>query len=299
MAFPREHGLIARRGLIAAEIGEIVHLAQLCNQHEGLDVKLIWTMLQDRPADQINDFLYYSDGQLVGFLALFIFNAREAEVSGMVHPAYRDHGIFSAVFEAACEECRNRGLSSLLLIVERASSAGQAFAAKRSATYDHSEYKMVLMEPHELNIVRDILQFRAATPADASTLAHITAQAFTMPENEVDWYTEQALAEPTNLRYYVGEIDGCVIGKIDVNVSEEASFIFGFAVLPQYQGHGYGRQILTHMVQQILSAGQQNVCLEVGTENKQALLLYQSCGFTVTTSYDYYRLELTDFRGHM
>jgi ribosomal protein S18 acetylase RimI-like enzyme len=292
LVFPRELGLLARRGLNAAEIGEIVHLAQLCNQHEGLDVKLIWTMLRDRPADQLNDFLYYSDGQLVGFLALFIFNARDAEVSGMVHPAYRQQGIFSRVFEAACEECRSRGLSSLLLIVERVSSAGQAFAAKRSATYDHSEYKMVLTEPHEFNIVSDNLQFRAAAPADASTLANITAQAFTMPENEVDWYTEQALSQPANRRYYVGEIDGRVIGKIDVDLSEEAGFIYGFAVLPQYQGHGYGRRILTHTVHQILSAGQQNVCLEVATENKQALLLYQSSGFTVTASYDYYRFPL-------
>lgn len=292
MSAPLKDGLIERRGLLAPEISEIQRLAQLCNQHEELDMKLVWSMLRDRPPDQLNDFLYYADGQLVGFLALFIFNTHEAEVSGMVHPAYRQRGIFSALFEATRQECRSRGLSTLLLIVEQASPIGQTFARHLSTTYDHSEYKMVLQEPRLPTILSKRLQFRAARPADTPTLAHITAQAFNMPESEVDWYTEQALSPLNTHRYYVGEIDGGVIGKIDVNFSEEAAFIFGFAVLPVYQGQGYGRQLLAHTVQVLRSGGQEHIELEVDTDNKQALALYQSCGFKETGSYDYYRFPL-------
>jgi len=293
MSTPIKRGLIERQGLVAAELSEIKHLAHLCNQHEGLDMKLVWSLLRERPTDQVNDFLYYADDQLVGFLALFTFNSYEAEVSGMVHPAYRQRGIFSTLFETARQRCGSRGLSTLLLIVEQASPAGQTFVRHLSTTYDHSEYKMVLQEACLPDLLNEHLHLRAARLQDTSALRRITARAFNMPENEVDWYTEQALSQPSRRRYYVGEIDGDVIGKIDVNLSEDAGFLFGFAVLPEHQGLGYGRQMLAFTVQQLQSLGRQHISLEVATENKQALSLYHSCGFQETCSYDFYRFPLT------
>ena len=286
-----KQGLIESRGLDAAELDEIRQLAQVCNQHDGLDLKLVWSMLRSRPADQLNDFLYYADGRLVGFLALFSFNSREGEISGMVHPEYRQRGIFSALFEAACQEGRRRGIPSFLLIAEQASSAGQAFVRRLATSYYHSEYKMVLEEPRLPATFNERLLFRPAIAGDLPALAHITAQAFHMPESDVDWYNEKIL-ERASHRYYVGEIDGVVIGKIDVDLSAERGFIFGFAIVPECQGRGYGRQILAQTVQEIRNSGRQHVELEVATENKQALSLYQSCGFKETGSYDYYRFAL-------
>jgi ribosomal protein S18 acetylase RimI-like enzyme len=210
----------------------------------------------------------------------------------MVHPDYRRRGIFSALFEAASQEGRNRNLPSFLLIVEQASPAGQAFAKHLPTTYDHSEYKMVLEEPRLPGSFNERLHFRPARAEDARIMSRITAVAFNMPESDVDWYTESTLAQPNDRRYYVGEVDGEVIGKIDVSFSDEVGFIFGFAVQPEHQGKGYGRQMLALTIQEILRSGQQHIGLEVATENKQALSLYQSCGFKETGSYDYYRLQL-------
>jgi len=292
MSSTHKQGLIECRGLGATELAEIQQLAQICNERDGLDLKLNWNVLRARPADQLNDFLYYVDGQLVGFLAIFSFNSQEGEISGMVHPDYRRRGIFSALFEAASQEGRNRNLPSFLLIVEQASPAGQAFAKHLPTTYDHSEYKMVLEEPRLPGSFNERLHFRPARAEDAHTMSRITAVAFNMPESDVDWYTESTLAQPNDRRYYVGEVDGEVIGKIDVSFSDEVGFIFGFAVQPEHQGKGYGRQMLALTIQEILRSGQQHIGLEVATENKQALSLYQSCGFKETGSYDYYRLQL-------
>lgn len=286
-----KEGLVKRGGFDAAELSEIKHLAELCNQYDEIDLKLNWNILQKRPQDQINDFLYYVDGQLVGFLALFAFNQLEGEVSGMVHPEHRRRGIFSQLFEAACQEGRSRGLPSLLLIVEHASPAGQAFAQHLPTTYDHSEYKMVLEEPRLSTTANEHLQFRRANPEDARIMAQITAQAFELPEDDVDWYTENTISQLDHL-YYVGEVDGVVIGKIDVNLSDEAGLILGFAIRPENRGQGYGRQMLARTVQDIYRSGRKNISLEVSTVNRQALSLYQSCGFVETGSYDYYRLLL-------
>ncbi len=292
MSLPIKHGLIERRGLDASEISEIQRLAQLCNEHEALDLKLNWSILRERPVDQLNDFLYYADdGQLVGFLALFSFQTQEGEISGMVHPAYRQRGIFRTLFEAVCREARSRGILTLLLIVEPASPAGQIVVRHLATTYDHSEYKMVLEEPRLPTTLSKSLQFRAACPEDTHVLSHITAQAFNLSEDDVNWYTASTLTQ-ANRRYYVGDVDGVVVGKIDVGLSEESALIFGFAVAPEHQSQGYGRQILASTVQEIFNSGQCNIWLEVSTENRQALALYQSCGFKETGSYDYYRFPL-------
>jgi ribosomal protein S18 acetylase RimI-like enzyme len=286
-----KRGLIKRHQLDASELGAVQELAQICNEHERLGLKLNWNILRNRTSAQPGDFLYYADGKLVGFLALFSFSSHEGEVSGMVHPAYRRRGIFRKLFEAARQECRSRDLTTLLLIVEPTSPGGLAFAKRLGSSYDHSEYKMVLEEPRLPRIVNQHLQFLPARSEDLPVLAQITAQAFKMPGDTVDWYTEQTLAQ-ANRRFFVGVVDDVVVGKIDIALSEDMSLIFGFAVLPEHQGQGYGRQILARAVQEILSTGQRNIELEVSIDNEHALSLYRSCGFKETGSYGYYRLQV-------
>lgn len=292
MCFPAKQGLVECRGLDSVVLSEIKVLADLCNQHDGLDLKLNWKTLHRRPVDQLNDFLYYADGQLVGFLPLFCFNSQEGEISGMVHPAYRRRGIFSTLFAAARQEALRRALPSLLLIAEQASPAGQAFARHLTTTYDHGEYKMVLGKPLLPASVNEHLHFRLAQVTEAPILARITADAFHIPHDDVDWYTEQSLTRD-DCRYYVGEVDGDIIGKLDVSFTGTSGYIGGFAVVPAYQGRGYGRQMLARAVQAMLAHGQQHIWLEVSIDNEHALSLYQSCGFKATGGYDYYRLFLT------
>src|SRR5579883_2498152 len=95
MVTEKKQGLIKQQGLGKHQIAEIRQLASLCNTYEQLDMKLNWDMLNARPDNETNDFLYYDHGILAGYLALFSFNANEGELSGMVHPAYRRRGIFS------------------------------------------------------------------------------------------------------------------------------------------------------------------------------------------------------------
>ena len=291
MSEDKRHGLLKKQGLTQTELAEIEELAGVCNAYEGLDLKLNWNVLRKRSETEANDFLYYVDGKLVGFLPLFSFNAKEGEISGMVHPQYRRQGIFTALFNAVMEECQRRGLPTVLLIVEQASPGGQAFARRLETTYDHSEYKMVLDKPRLPAQMNERLQFRLAEAEDAPMLTRITSLAFDMPEGEVDWYAAHNVMARSDRFYYVGALDGAVIGKLDVQFAgEQEAFIFGFGVLPEYRGKGYGRQILAQTIQELLANGRRQIALEVSTDNKNALSLYQSCGFEETGSYDYYRL---------
>jgi ribosomal protein S18 acetylase RimI-like enzyme len=150
---------------------------------------------------------------------------------------------------------------------------------------------MVLEESGVPERLEERLHVRPATPDDLPQLAHITACAFDLPENEVNRYSTERL-EQADRGFYVGELDGLVIGKIDVLFSMHEGYIHGFAVLPEYQGRGYGHHLLARTIQEILARGQQDITLEVSVTNKNALSLYQSCGFKETSSYDYYRIYI-------
>ena len=106
----KHNGIKPCNGLLQAELKEIQQLAQLCNQADGIRLKLNWDMLMERSSEVTNDFLFYSDGILIGFLGIYIFKSTEAEISGMVHPDYHHQGTvsFSALVEAAKQVCKER-----------------------------------------------------------------------------------------------------------------------------------------------------------------------------------------------
>ncbi|GHO66006.1 GNAT family N-acetyltransferase [Ktedonobacter sp. SOSP1-52] len=283
-----KQGLLRKQGLGTEELQEIEQLAAQCEQYEQLEMKLNWNVLRERPAGETNDFLYYEQGQLVGYLALFCFNSQEAEISGMVHPAYRQRGIFRTLFQAATQEVRRRGVPQILCIVEHKSQAGQAYIQTLDTRFHHAEYKMVLQEPRLPGKSIEGLTFRQAQPEDGMLLAHITAVAFDMPRSEVTWYSQGN--GNVNLRRpsYLAQLRDVYIGKLDVSLGEQEAYIIGFGVLPEFQHRGYGRQLLAYAIQETLKRNPGRIVLEVMTENQGALSLYQSCGFQVVTSYDYY-----------
>lgn len=280
-----KQGLLRKQGLTADVLQEIEQLAAVCQQYEHLEMKLNWNVLHKRPEQETNDFLYYEDGKLVGYLALFCFNSQEAEVSGMVHPEYRRKGIFSRLFQAATEEVQHRNVPQILCIVEHSSQAGQAFSRRLNAQFHHSEYKMKLVEPRLPSGGIEGLTFRKSQAEDGMILAHITAVAFDMLRSDVTWYSQGPQPDRPS---YLAQVGDVYVGKIDVSLDEQEALILGFGVLPEFQGRGYGRQLLAYTIQELLKAGKRNIALEVVTNNQNALSLYQSCGFEVVTSYDYY-----------
>ncbi|MCB9103782.1 MAG: GNAT family N-acetyltransferase [Anaerolineales bacterium] len=84
-------------------------------------------------------------------------------------------------------------------------------------------------------------------------------------------------------------VDDLIVGKIQVTLGADEIYLSGFCLWPDYRGQGYGRSILTQIVNQLNRERRQPIVLEVACANRQALSLYQSCGFREVTAYDYYR----------
>jgi ribosomal protein S18 acetylase RimI-like enzyme len=58
------------------------------------------------------------------------------------------------------------------------------------------------------------------------------------------------------------------------------------------QGQGIGRQMLLAIVRGLQNSGSQWITIEVETDNRNALSLYERCGFVTVGATDYELLEL-------
>jgi ribosomal protein S18 acetylase RimI-like enzyme len=286
-----KQGLIARQGLTADEQKEIRALAEICNAHDGIELKLNYEMLTRRAENETNDYLFYNEaGELIGYLALYGFGGTEVEISGMVHPDHRREGLFRRLYDAAVPEIERRGYTSVLFIVCEESKSGKAFADSLATAYHHSEYLMRMEEPILQAQVHDV-QIRRSLVEEIPFLARVMTQAFGLPEEEEARNMSRLIGNDSR-RGYTILVGDEPIGRIGLDQADEReTFIYGFCVTPEHQGKGYGRQALSQAIELSLAEGRPEVALEVATENRNALRLYESCGFKVIGGYDYYQLK--------
>ncbi|MBN6187566.1 GNAT family N-acetyltransferase [Aneurinibacillus sp. BA2021] len=278
----------ARYGLTELEKQDIRQLAAQCKEKENIEIKLIWDMLDRRSSQETNDFLYYENGTLLGYLALYQFNQREIEIVGMTHPEHRQRGIFKALTEEALSEGRRREVYRLLFVCPRQSAGAKHFAASVGSTYSFSEYHMKLKERTSYNPSSPIY-LKRADMADIDLLTALNQSGFLMEEQEARGYTIQTLESPNDQTYIAYlQKTGLPIGKISVMTSPDDTFIYGFCVDSAFRGQGHGRHILSLTLDELQKQQLTHIALEVACENENALHLYQSCGFEKAFVHDYY-----------
>lgn len=286
-----KHGLIAKQTLTPDEIAEISRLIDICNAHDGLRMRIGLEMLRERSGDETNDFLYYADGQLVGYLEADSYGRKDKELAGMVHPDYRRQGIFTALFMAAKEEFERRGVQKLIFVCEHKSESGRAFLATTEADYAYAEHEMWLGTLHERGRRSEGLSMRRADAGDIDTIVSLLATDSGNVEDVKAWVTE-LMSKPSEYWLFLATLNGQTLGTVRLDFMEEVTGIYAFEVRLGYRGLGYGREMLEQLVHIARATSNKPIMLDVESNNTNAVGLYFSCGFEVKTTYDYYELSL-------
>ena len=291
-------------GHLHQEEYDLIHLLQShCSKADQITLKL---ELDYKRSDAIhltdkgklhdlNEFMYFSGAQLVGYLGVSAFGGATAppEVTGMVHPNFRRQGVFSTLLQLALAECRRRNAGPVLLLCDRNAASGQKFLEKINAVYRVSEFEMYLQNERtraDERLPCDI-SFRKATNADAFEVARQNAIYFgdclvegndniPLPEDE----------EKRGMTIYLAEKDHQLIGKVHLQLTNGLGGIYGLGVLPEHRGKGLGRAILLEAIKTLKAASAVEIILQVATENATALSLYKSCGFREASVMDYFVL---------
>jgi ribosomal protein S18 acetylase RimI-like enzyme len=278
-------------GLPASALDAIAELERATLAVDGGRLKLEWGVLRGRGNDQVEDLLWWEDGQLLGFLGLYSFGPH-VELTGMVHPRARRRGIATALLDAALPLVKERGYAQALLVTPRTPTAGHDLALSRGATPDHSEYALQLTSEPADGPSNPSITVRPMTEEDLEAVKELLVAAF-------PWYQpdpiDPAAAERRRrdrAETMVIELDGVTVGSLRVSWEDDTAGVFGFAVRPDHQGQGIGRDVLRRICRQARADGAARVHLEVAVDNDRALGLYTSLGFAPIATEDYYSLPI-------
>ncbi|PGL68888.1 GNAT family N-acetyltransferase [Bacillus sp. AFS055030] len=268
------------------QFNEITVLQDTCEKFDEITLKLNWEMLRNRKNDVNEDFFHYEEDQLVGFLATYYFGEK-VEICGMVHPNFRRKGIFSSLLNEALNSLSS--VKTILLNAPKASASAKEFIRhQKNCSYSFSEYQMV-WKNQEVKEYTPIVKFKKAELVDFAFISNLDVVCFGFENSDAQKYNQRILNEP-NRHIYIIEVNNEKIGKMSLLRENNESWIFGFAILPEYQGKGYGKNALLQIIQKEHEIGNE-IHLEVALENSNAKKLYIDCGFRQYNTQDYYKMN--------
>ncbi|RIE16414.1 GNAT family N-acetyltransferase [Candidatus Cryosericum septentrionale] len=291
-----DDGIMIPTWLSTQQVSQIRALAGACEARDGysMEARLDFGTLETRCEGSSSDVLWYENGQLVGFAGMYGYgDPSKVEASILVHPDFRRRGMGRIMARTVARECQKRGVRRLLLAVPQESREGAEFARATGTRHSHSEYTMDLdvTRVPSFETMPDPVELRPAGTEDVPVMAAIVASAFAQPVGEEEQALVRLMKDPTRTTYLAAQ-DGRPVGVIQSAVSDGRAFIIHFAVRPEMQGQGIGRQMLMAIVRGLQNSGSQWITIEVETENRNALSLYQRCGFVTVNATDYELLEL-------
>ncbi len=293
----------------------INELQELCEKEDKtslkleLDYKLSASLVNDNATclKNANEFMFFDDQYLIGYVGICHFGetASPIEVNGMVHPKYRQQGIFKKLFNLVIEEWKRRNSGDMLLLCDKKSKPGQEFIKNIGAQFKHTEYEMYLKDDI-LKLLQGNMSgitLRKATNQDAGEIARQNVIYFnsnseeTLESNGQDIILDENLMQPEDeekrgMTIYIAEKDQQIIGKVHLQMTSNIGGIYGLGVLPKHRGKGYGRAILIMAIKKLQETNASEVMLQVDSENNIAFNLYKSCGFIETSAMDYYELQI-------
>jgi ribosomal protein S18 acetylase RimI-like enzyme len=132
-----------------------------------------------------------------------------------------------------------------------------------------------------------MVNLRKATTKDLETLLSIeksvsNLKTYSALITEDEWKKE--LSEST---VYLIEKDGVVVGDISYELKKDNhAYLSGFAIIPEFQGQGIGREALTKVLKELKDV--RRVDLATHPHNIPAIRLYLSFGFIIESWKDNY-----------
>ena len=277
-----ETSLIALQSLLGA-----------CQKVDGHIIPVYPHLLAEhRPGP--SSLLYYDEGMLVGFLAIFHFHPDTCEITLLVDPTYRKQGLATALWGTMLPSVRAIRPSIKYLIVSTPSGLHQAELEQHAFKFQHSEYNMAYSNNTPCMIPETPLTMRPAEHSDIPSLCIIDKACFDPNRQQAALRFERTLDNP-NVHVFIAEHHHQIIGQVHLTFENTQTRITDLAVLPDLQKQGFGHALIAHCLAYAYKHQQYRVVLVVAAQNQRALLLYQNLGFKTYNAVDYYKHHLTDF----
>lgn len=132
-------------------------------------------------------------------------------------------------------------------------------------------------------------RLRDMTAADIDTVCGLEQSLFPADNWPRQMFVDE-LAQPQTRRYLVAELAGRIVGYAGMMCILPLADVQTIAVLPECEGRGIGRALLSELLAEAGRRGAADVLLEVRADNPRAQQLYLRFGFEqIHTRPRYYR----------
>ncbi|MBQ7705982.1 MAG: ribosomal protein S18-alanine N-acetyltransferase [Selenomonadaceae bacterium] len=121
--------------------------------------------------------------------------------------------------------------------------------------------------------------FRPMQISDVEAVAEMDEICFEEDGWDEDFFLEELRDEHSD--YIVGEIEGKIIACAGIKIYLDEAEGMTIAVLPEFQGRGVGKKILTEIIKIAKMRGAKSMIFEVRVSNVPALHIYQKFGFKI------------------
>ncbi|QBO36211.1 GNAT family N-acetyltransferase [Periweissella cryptocerci] len=229
-------------------------------------------------------FLAYDGDIAVGFLSIYADSVDEAGIAVLVKPAYRRRGIFTELQRQAELVLVLNNYTEITYQSERKFIDENPTLLPKlgfAVDEDNSEYLLEFDMTRAPLLTNPAVTVELANAADVERLATITMHAFGSEES--DYESSMAYAQEnvvsTTVRYYKIMAQNTIVGTVAVDVDPTMNYIFGLAIDPAYQGHGYGTQAVALIAKEINALNDLPLKLSVEAENEVAKHVYEKSGF--------------------
>lgn len=271
-------------------IKEIKDVEEVCKKYDGLDGSTFLDTTMNFNQNMRCVFLGYEDNKLVSFIFIFAPNSNEGEISAYTLPKYRRKGYFKALLEKAENELKKYNVSDILFVNESKSVNGKAAIEKLKAEYEFTEYLLRYNNTNDNLVCQYSYKLQSLKPEldDLEELIAVNQAIFNDSHVDAKSMVLNTL-ESQNRTQYAFMLQNQIVGIGCVCEEDDEASIFGLGVLPDYQGRGFGREVLFLIMRDLLERNCRNIVLEVNSTNDKAYQLYRKSGFDIETSFDYYR----------
>jgi ribosomal protein S18 acetylase RimI-like enzyme len=262
-------------------------LIKVCQTNEG-GIPVIYhdLLLKKRECD--TNVFYYHQGQLLGFLSAYYFYQTACELSILVNPIYRRKGIAKHLLAALLPLLKTMEMETL--IFSSVPIINDHWLPTYGFDKQQSDYHMERCSHEPVLISNPKLILRKASEVEMALLCSLDNACFGTPKvNMIQRFTY--LFNNSDYRILLALKDNKVIGKAHVHWQADKANFSDIAIHPDYQGQGFGHELLSHCINQVLMSGRVRITLDVESCNQPALALYIGQGFKIMITHDYWSIS--------
>ncbi|MBA3536624.1 MAG: GNAT family N-acetyltransferase [Tatlockia sp.] len=284
--------LICNNQLNAGQIQALNNLAQACRTVDG-DLPPLYIHILDQKRISDNNFFYFQDDKLIGFLSIYFFYTNACEVSVIVHPSQRRQGIAKRLIKAALPLLEAKQVETLLFSTPEV--VNENWLLRLGFLYQNSEYHMERNSYEPILVKKQSLVIRKATEADIPALCSIDELCFPVePENMPLRFI--SIMSDSDYTIMLALLNNKAVGKAHIRWQTDEAIFSDIAIIPHYQSQGLGSELLANCINDALLLGKTKLALDVETSNHSALNLYTRHDFKTVNAIDFWAISTGNLR---